>query len=197
MSATLTANGAKPLFHPSGNMRPRAFSCVAATQAAYGVALFAGNFVTLASTGSLVAYDGTGSSAALGILGVLAGWEYTDVNGKFVQSTFLPATPTGITDVQAFVYDDPATVFEIGVNGSLTRTAIGDQLTTITTPSAGSTVVGLGTSFAAVTLAGAAAQGILRILDLSRYVDNAWGDAFVVAQVQISGHQFAAVKVAV
>jgi hypothetical protein len=198
MTATVQAFGARPAFHGGGGqVRAKRVKLVDATQAAYGTALYSQNFVTLATDGSLAAYDGTGSGYNLGIYGVLAGFEYTDSSSKPVKANFLPASPTGITNVYAWVYTDLGIVYEIATNASIAATAMGDQLTTITTPSAGSTLTGLGASYASGALAGANAQGVLRIVDIALTQDNDWGDAKTVVQVQICGAQTLAVKVAI
>jgi len=198
MSATLQAFGARPAFHGGGGqMRAKRVKLVDATQAAYGTALYSNNFVTLVTDGSLAAYDGTGSAYNLGIYGVLAGFEYTDSTLKPVKANFLPASSTGITNVYAWVYTDLDIVYEIGTNAAIAATAIGDQLTTITTPAAGSSATGLGASYSSGALAGANAQGVLRIVDIALTPDNDWGDTRTVVQVQICGAQTLAVKVAI
>jgi hypothetical protein len=198
MSATLKAFGARPAFHGGGGqIRAQRVKLVDATQAAYGTALYSNNFVTLATDGSLSAYNGTGSAYNNGIYGVLAGFEYTAADGKPVKANYLPATPTGITNVYAYVYTDLDIVYEIGCDAAVASTAIGDQLTTITSPAAGSAQTGLGASYASGALAGANAQGVLRVVDIALTPDNDWGDAKTVVQVQICGAQTLAVKVAI
>jgi hypothetical protein len=147
------------------------------------------------TAGNLDTYNGTGSAYNNGIYGVLAGWEYLDANSKPVKANYLPASQTGITQVYAYVYTDPDIVYEIGCDASLTAAAVGDQLTTITL--AGNATTGYGTCYSTGALAGANAQGVLRVIDIALQPDNDWGDAKTVAQVEICGLQTVAVKVAI
>lgn len=198
MSSTLQAFGFRPVYSRSGGqVRAKRVKVVDATQAAYGTALYTGNPVLLNTNGSINAYGGTGTAYNDGMYGILAGWEYLDSTGKPVKTNYLAATPTGITNVYAWVYTDPDIVYEIGVNGSVATTAVGDQLTTVTTPSAGSTMTGLGACYAASTLAGANAQGNMRVIDIALQPDNDWGDSYTVVQVELCGLQTVAVKVAI
>ena len=59
-----------------------------------------------------------------------------------------------------------------------------------TTITAGSTTTGL--SQLMLDVASSAANASLRLINKANYVDNAWGDTYVIAQVQISEHQFVA-----
>lgn len=198
MSATLQAFGFRPVYSRSGGqVRPKRVKMTDTAQAAYGTALYSGNPVTLNTAGNLDAYNGTGSAYNNGMYGILAGWEYTAADGKPVKTNYLPASQTGITNVYAYVYTDPDIVYEVGCDASITPAAIGDQLTTVTNPSTGSTLTGLGTSYMASALAAANAQGVARIIDIALSPDNDWGDAKTVVQVELCGLQTVAVKVAI
>lgn len=198
MSATLQAFGFRPVFSRSGGqVRAKRVKVVDATQAAYGTALYAGNPVLLNTAGNLDAYGGTGTAYNDGMYGILAGWEYTATDGRPTKINYLPASPTGITNVYAWVYTDPDIVYEVGTNASIAASAVGDQLTTVTNPSTGNATTGYGTSYASGALAGANAQGNMRIIDIALQPDNDWGDTKTVVQVELCGLQTVAVKVAI
>ena len=107
---------------------------------------------------------------------------------------------TAATEITAYVWDDPNTVFEAQAEGTLTRAAIGDQANFSVaggfTVGAGNNTTQLSTMALSITLAGAGVQGMLKILDRAPYVDNDFGDAFVILTVQIARHQYVANKVA-
>ena len=92
-------------------------------------AIFYGDVVTLASTGTLA--KDTGTSAATPV-GVFLGCTYTDpVFGKTFRQ-FYPGT-TNITDIVAYVQDDPDALFKVAVVSSGTtisfvnRTSVGNN----------------------------------------------------------------------
>jgi hypothetical protein len=192
MSASLAPFGLRPIYHPSGVVRPRGLYQGIAT--GYATDLYQGTPVLMTTSGVLnVAVNGSD------MIGVFDGVEYVDSNGRrqYVKRWTASTAPTG-TDWIAYYYEDPAIVYEIQCNGSLAQTSIGDQLNFDATQTAGSgnNTTQLSSAAASSTLAGAAAQGMLRILTLSQYVDNAWGDAFTIVQVQIARHQQVSNKVA-
>lgn len=198
MSATLQAFGFRPVYSRSGGqVRPKRVKLVDATQAGTAVNHYAGNPCTLKTDGSLIAYNGTGYAYNDGMYGIVAGFEYTDANGKPVKDNKLLASSTGITNVYAWIYTDPDIVYEVGCDASIAVTAIGDQLTTVTNPTTGSSTTGYGTSYASGALAGANAQGVMRIIDIALQTDNDWGDTKTVVQVELCGLQTVAVKVAI
>ena len=61
---------------------------------------------------------------------------------------------------------------------------------------AGSTTTGLSQAMLG-TVVGAGSQGDFRIIDIAPYIDNEWGDSFVIVRVQISRHQYTANIVAI
>lgn len=195
MSLVLAPFGLRAAYHPSGIIRAKKYKVVDATQAIYGTALYNGAPVVLTTTGAINV-----AAAGADWLGVFAGCEYNDSTGKPTVSPFLPATPTGITQVYIYVIDDPLVVFEVQCEAAVANTALGDQLTTFGatyTAASGSTATGLSTAGFSGTLAGAGAQGMARIIDVGQQVDNAWGDTYTIVQVQNARHQYVAVKVAV
>ena len=205
MSSTLQTFGFRPVYSRSGGqVRAKRVKLADSVQAGTAVNHYAGNPCTLKTDGSLIAYDGTGSAYNTGMYGIVAGFEYTDANNKPVKDNKLLASQTGITNVYAWVYTDPDIVYEVGVNATVAIAAIGDQLTTVTNPTTGSSTTGYGTCYmagagsgGAATLAGANAQGVARIIDIALQPDNDWSDNFTVVQVELCGLQTVAVKVAI
>jgi hypothetical protein len=130
-------------------------------------------------------------------LGSFAGVTYTDNTGKPVTTNFWPGAVTGATNIQAWVFSDPATVYEIQANGSIAA-SIGRQIDFDSgSIGSGSTATGLSTAMAAAALVSATTQAQLRVMDVNQAPTNAWGDAFTVLQVQNARHQFIANKVSV
>jgi hypothetical protein len=130
-------------------------------------------------------------------LGSFDGVTYTDSTGKPTVSNFWPGALTGATNITAWVWDDPLTVFEIQANGSIAQSA-GRQIDLDSgSIASGSAATGLSTAMAASALVGAGTQAQLRVVDVNLAPTNAWGDAFTVLQVTIARHQFVTSKVSV
>lgn len=195
MSATFAPFGLRPVYHPSGYARPQAFAEPFSSN--YAVNLYQGTPVTMNTSGNLVvAANGTG------IIGVFDGVEYTDANGRRQYSKrWVASTTTSGAAIVAYVWAEPTTIFEIQTNGSLAQTSIGDQMNFSAAAGFavgdGSTTTQLSTMGGDPTLVGVGVQGMLRVLDVSPYVDNAWGDAFTIARVNIARHEYVANIVAV
>lgn len=196
MPATLAPFGFRAVYHPSGAVRPRQYTVVDATQAAYATPIYRGAPVVWNTNGSLNV-----AAAGADWLGVFDGVEYNDANGKPVTSNFWPGTTTGATLIKLYVIDDPLVVYEVQCGATLTSPiVIGDQLTTFDatyTAASGSSATGLSTAAFSGTLAGAGAQGMARILDFGRQVDNAFSDTYPIVQVQNARPQYVALKVAI
>lgn len=186
MGTTSAPFGFRPAYHPSGMDRARKYTIASA----YGTAIFKGQPVILNTNGTITA----GTSAA-DLLGVFAGCEYTDATGKRNVSPNWPAS-TIATDIVAWVYDDPANVYEVQSDGSIAQTAIGDQAD-VSNASSGSTSTGLSAATLSASLAGVGVQAQFRIVGFGQALDNAPGDAFTVVQVQLARSQFVGNKVAV
>jgi hypothetical protein len=187
MSATSAPFGFRPAYNPIGLERAKKY----AIAAAYNTAIYKGQPVILNTNGTV-----TAGTAAADLLGIFAGCEYIDATGKPQVSNFWPASQTvqsGSVPV-AWVYDDPNIVFEVQADGSLAQAAIGDQadVSNATANSNGQSQATLSAS-----LAGNGAQAQFRIVGFGQTVDNAPGDAYTIAQVQIARHQFITSKVAI
>ena len=96
-------------------------------------AVYDGDLVELLSSGTCaVVADGTAAPQALG---VCVGVQYTNSNGQTVQAQYAPAS--GVTNVVAYVVDDPTALFKVAVVSSgttmatLTRTAVGQNTSVI------------------------------------------------------------------
>jgi hypothetical protein len=78
----------------------------------------------------------------------------------------------------------------------LTIADIGSQMD-FDSVTAGSTTTGLSAAMLDVASKTTSGSALCRVVNLQPDVNNAWGDAYVVVQVQISEHQFVADRVAI
>lgn len=186
MSATSNPFGFRPVKHKTGFDRPEAYTILSG----YATNIFFNQSVILNTNGTV-----TAGTAAVSLLGTFAGCRYTDATGKINVSKFWPAS-TVATNITAFVYSDPNIVYEVQCDGSLAQTAVGDQAD-ITNAATGSTSTGDSASTISATLAGAGVQAQWRIVGFGLAVDNAVGDAFTIARVQLARHQYTADRVAI
>ena len=133
-------------------------------------------------------------------IGSFAGVEYTTTLGNRVYSPYWPASQAA-SDIVAYVYDDPQTIFEAQADGTLAQTALGDQanfsLTSGYTVGAGSTTTGNSSCALSITLAGAGTQAMVRIINKSFQVGNDWADTYTRVWVQVARHQYVSNKVAI
>lgn len=185
MAAIAAPYGFVPNRHPSGDMRALPYTIDPANT----TAIYKNQPVTLATTGFISA-----SVVNTDIIGVFAGVEYVDGNGKPCVSNNWPAGGVaGATNVVAMVYDDPAIEFLVQASGPVASTAVGDQADL-----SNGTANGFGMSRATLnaTLSGAAAQGQFRIVGFRTGPDSVPGDAFTDVLVKIARHQFVTSKVA-
>lgn len=175
--------GMRPSFHPSG--LDRAVALPGGIPSGYSTNLLKGQPVALNTSGVIIA-----ATAGSAFQGAFAGVEFTDTTGRRRVSNYWPASTTG-TDIVAYYYSDPNIVYDIQADGSLAQTSIGDQAN-FSNISAGSTTTGLSACTISTSLVGTSAVGDLRIIGLYTGVDNAWGDAYTIVQVQISRSQYVA-----
>lgn len=179
MSAISQPFGLRAAYHPSGVIRTVAMSILSG----YSTGIFANQPVKIvpSSTG-----EGTIAAAAVGdrILGTFNGVEWTDSDGRRRVSNKWTASTTG-TDIVAYVTRDPNIVYEIQSNAALAVTDIGKQFDF--TAASGNAVVGYSTQM--LDVASATTNATFRLLGITPGADNAFGDTYVIAQVQISEHQ--------
>jgi hypothetical protein len=179
MSSTSAPFGLRAAYSPSGVVRPTAFTIVSA----YNAGILQNQPVKLGTDGSIQA-------AAIGdrFIGTFSGVEFTDTDGRRRVSNKWTASTSG-TDIVAYATLDPTMVYEIQSNAALNLTDIGKQYD-FTTITAGSTTTGL--SALMLDVASSATNASMRVINISPGPDNAWGDTYVIAQVQISEHHMVA-----
>ena len=185
MSAASAPFGLRPSFHPSG--LDRAVALANGIASGYNTGILKGQPVALNTSGNIVA-----SAAGDAFQGAFAGHEYTDTTGRRIVSNQWVANTAYQTGSQVtYYYSDPNIVYDIQANGSLAQSSIGDQAN-FASITAGSTTTGLSQCMISTSLVGSGNVGDLRIIGLSNGVDNAWGDAYTVVQVQVSRSQYVA-----
>lgn len=185
MSATNTPFGLRPSFHPSG--LDRAVALANGIASGYNTGILKGQPVALNTSGNIIA-----ATAGSAFQGAFAGHEYTDLTGRRqISNQWIANTAYQTGSEVTYYYSDPAIVYDIQADGSLAQTSIGDQAN-FTNIAAGSTTTGLSQCTISSSLVGAGNVGDLRIIGLFNGVDNAWGDAYTVVQVQVARSQFVA-----
>lgn len=198
MSAVNAPFGFEAAYHPSGQIRSKPYPIASA----FAASIFKGDPVKLVTGGviELGTSDGTrlGTVDNVGLIGIFAGVEYIDANGKPTVSNYWPGGTTA-TNIRAYVWDDPDTIFRVQGSGAIAQTAVGDQMDWggFAAPG-GSTATGISTgNLNIATIVGAGQQGQFSIREIAREVDNAAGDAFTVVLASIAEHQLRAEAVAV
>ena len=186
MPSTSAAFGLRPVFHPSGIIRPTAMTI----ESGYNANILQFQPVKIGASGTIEAAAATEAA----IVGTFMGVEFTDTDGRRRVSNKWTAS-TSATDIVAYVTTDPAIVYEIQANSSLVITDIGAQAD-FASVTAGSTTTGLSAAMLDAAQKTTSGNEILRIVNLGTEIDNAWGDAYTIVQVQISEHQFVADKAA-
>jgi hypothetical protein len=151
-------------------------------------AVFDGDLVEMLNSGKCkVIADG---AAAPHTVGVCVGVQYTNSSGQTVQAQYAPAS--GVTDVVAYVVDDPTVLFKVvSVSSGTTiaalgRTAVGQNTTVIRNN--GNTATG-DSAQAISTTTNTTATLPIRIVDV--VPETATGaDAFVELIVKINTHSY-------
>jgi len=185
MSAVSAPFGLRPSFHPSG--LDRAIALANGIASTYNTGILKGQPVALNTSGNIVV-----ATAGSAYQGAFAGHEWTDVSGRRqISNQWIANTAYQTGSQVTYYYSDPNIVYDIQANGSLAQTSIGDQ-SNFASITAGSTTTGLSQCMISTSLAGSGAVGDMRIIGLTPAVDNDWGDAFTVVQVQVSRSQYVA-----
>lgn len=194
MSSTSAPFGFRPSYHNSGQIRPKAYT-IAST---YAANIFSGDPVKLTDNGviQLGTSDGTRSGTVDGIalLGIFAGCQYNDATGRPVVSPFWPSGTTA-TNITAWVYDDPETLFDVqyanpGTPGTDTvQTAVGEECDWTVASPGGSTQTGLSNTSLTVIQS---TSGQFQITGFAGNVNDSLTDAYVVATVRINEHHYKA-----
>jgi hypothetical protein len=184
MSSTSAPFGLRPAFHPSGLDRAQAL--------AGGIA--SGYSTSDILKGAPIKYNssaGTIANASAGAAwsGAFAGVEFTDTTGRRRVSNYWPSgTAYQTGSCIAYFYNDNNIVYEIQTDATITQASIGNEYNfsanTGFTVTSGSNTTGLSTTGLGVSTAvGNGVQGDMRVVDISAYPDNAWGDAYVIVRV--------------
>ena len=169
------AFGFVPIRHMSGNA-PRTNKYTIASGLAENI--FTGDLVILINTGLLTPHTATETNN----IGVFAGVSYTASDGSYVYSEYWPSG-TVATDIVAYVYDDPYTVFKVQSAGTIAQTNVGNCADLVA--GAGSTSTGQSGFEASGTMA--AGTATVKILGLYDAPDNAFG-ANAIIEVLINEH---------
>jgi len=194
MSSTSAPFGFRASYHNSGQMRPKAY-VIAST---YAANIFSGDPVKLTDNGviQLGSSDGTrtGTTDGISLLGIFAGCQYLDAGGKPTISPFWPSGATG-TEITAWVYDDPETLFDVqytnpGTPGSTTvQTAVGEECDWVVASPGGSTQTGISSTQIGVIQA---TSGQFQITGFGYEITDSLTDAYVVVSVRINEHHYKA-----
>lgn len=175
MSSTASPFGLRPAYHPSGVIRP-VYTTIAT---GYATTIYQFQPIKIVAAGGIEA-----AAAGDRFIGTFLGVEWTDSDGRRRYSNKWTASTAG-TDIVAYIVRDPAIVYEIQSNAALTLADIGEQFDF--SAAAGNTTTGL--SSQTLDVASTAANAGLRLLGITPGPDNAFGDTYVNAQVNISEHQ--------
>ncbi len=194
MSSTSAPFGFRASFHNSGQIRPKAYT-IAST---YAANIFSGDPVKLVDAGTvqLGTSDGTRSGTVDGIslLGIFAGCQFNDSLGKPTVSPYWPSGTTA-TEIIAYVYDDPETLFNVqysnpGTPGTTTmQTAVGEEMDWVVASPGGSTSTGLSNTQIGVIQA---TSGQFQLTGFAGDINDSLTDAYIVAIVRINEHQYKA-----
>ena len=188
MSSTSAPYGFRPSFHNSGQMRPKAYTI----SSAYAANIFSGDPVKLTSDGviQLGTSDGTRSGTTDGVtlLGIFAGVQYLDATGKPTISPFWPSGTTG-TEIVAWVYDDPETLYDVqyanpGTPGTdSVQTAVGAECDWRVASPGGSTQTGLSNTWLTATQS---TSGQFQITGFAYNINDSLTDAYVNVTVRLN-----------
>lgn len=188
MSSTSAPFGFRASFHNSGQMRPKAYTITSGT----AVNIFSGDPVKLTSDGVIAigTSDGsrTGTTDGITLLGVFAGCQYNDATGKPVVSPFWPAS-TSATNIVAWVYDDPETLYDVqfanpGTAGTdSVQTYVGAECDWRVASPGGSTATGLSNTY---LTAAQSTSGQFQITGFAYNINDSLTDAYVIVTVRLN-----------
>ena len=170
------AFGLTPVRHLSGNGYSRANVYTITSGLAENI--FTGDVVIITSGGVLTPHTAT----EVNNIGVFGGVSYTAADGSFVYSQYWPSG-TVATDIKAYVYDDPYTVFKVQSAGAPAQTDVSSCAEVVA--GAGSTTTGQSGFEINGTMGASTAS--LKILGLYETPDNAFGTNAIV-EVLINEH---------
>ena len=169
------AFGFVPIRHLSGNA-PRANKYTITSGLAENI--FTGDLCIITADGVVTPHTATETNN----IGVFAGVSYTASDGSYVYSQYWPSGTTG-TNIIAYIYDDPFTVYKVQSAGTPAQTNIGNCADVVA--GAGSTTTGISGFEISVTIANSAAT--CKIVALHDNPNNAFGTNAVM-EVLINEH---------
>lgn len=189
MSTTSAPYGFRPVWHPSGIIRPLALQN--GITSGYGTALYTGQPIILDTNGTF-----TIGTVTNDLFGIFAGVQYTPTGGRPTYSPYWPASATfdSSEEMVCYYYNDPGLVYSVQADGSLAATSVGAQSDFTNTTANGS---GYSQCTLASAVETAGQQGQFRIIQLANYPNNAWGDTYTQVFVQIAQLQYIANKVSI
>jgi hypothetical protein len=176
MSNTVNAPfGLQPVYHSSGFVRPQAMTMTnnyANTILQYQPVKIVAGVVVPAAVGDA-------------FVGTFMGIEFTDSDGRRrVSNKHIGGNIA--SDITAYITLDPQIVYQIQSSAAINVDDIGEQFD-FGSITAGSTTTGL--SAAVLDAASSAANAQMRVIGITPGPDNAFGDTYVICQVEISEHQ--------
>lgn len=185
MSATSAPFGLRPAFHPSGLDRAQALAN--GITSGYSSNILKGQPVQYSAGAGVIIIATVGAIWS----GAFAGVEWTDTTGRRRVSNYWPANTAFQTgSCVAYFYNDQNIVYEIQTDATIAQTSIGNEYN-FSNIAAGSATTGLSAATLGVSTAvGNGNPGDMRVVDIAPYVDNAWGDAYVIVRVVNSRSQF-------
>lgn len=174
MSSTSAPFGLRPVYSPSGVVRPTAYS----VDPTYATTIYQNQPVKLV--------DGNLEAAGVGdrFIGTFQGVEWTDSDGRYRVSNKWSAQ-SGASNITAYATLDPSIVYEIQSNATMDATTIGGQYDF--TAASGNATTGLSSQM--LDVSSIANNASFRVIGITPSATNAWGDNYVIVQVQISEHQ--------
>lgn len=188
MSSTSAPYGFRPSFHNSGQMRPKAYTITST----YAASIFSGDPVKLTSDGvvQLGTSDGTRSGTTDGVklLGIFAGVQYLDSTGKPTIAPFWTGGTTG-TQIVAWVYDDPETIYDVqyanpGTAGTdSVQTAVGGEADWRVASPGGSTSTGISSTYLTALQS---TSGQFQITGFAYNINDSLTDAYVDVTVRLN-----------
>lgn len=188
MSSTSAPYGFRPSYHNSGQMRPKAYTITST----YATSIFSGDPVKLTSDGviQLGTSDGTRSGTTDGItlLGIFAGVQYYDSTGKPTIAPFWTGGTTG-TQIVAWVYDDPETIYDVqyanpGTPGTdSVQTAVGGEADWRVASPGGSTSTGISSTYLTALQS---TSGQFQITGFAYEINDSLTDAYVNVTVRLN-----------
>lgn len=188
MSSTSAPYGFRPSYHNSGQMRPKAYTITST----YAASIFSGDPVKLTSDGviQLGTSDGTRSGTTDGVtlLGIFAGVQYYDSTGKPTIAPFWTGGTTG-TQIVAWVYDDPETIYDVqyanpGTAGTdSVQTAVGGEADWRVASPGGSTSTGISSTYLTALQS---TSGQFQITGFAYDINDSLTDAYVNVSVRLN-----------